>query len=310
MKTQKANGRIAKSGQPLRWLTSMTILALTLCVARDSRAISVTGGVSATYGPGGTTVTSVTATVNVPAATPGVTAQFTTSTGTPIGAPVPVTVGPGGVITIPGTSIPAAAAGLGNKVFFRDTTALASQSLVWYNSAWIWGISPNTKIDPHGLPGFTPTQSWFIQQPGLSISGTSNVFGNQSSTLQGSNFDVSYTNLGNGSFTAQILGGNSFLRLSNGTYIGLPDVAGFGLLDFAFNDGNTADGSFDFSAIGMAGLWSWTLQKDYTGAFVFSFDSFDAPAISTVPEPGSLLLLGSGFVGLSGLLRKRLLSRG
>jgi hypothetical protein len=97
----------------------------------------------------------------------------------------------------------------------------------------VFGRHSEHEDRPYGLRGYTPTQSWFIQQPGFSMSGMSSVFGNQSSTLQSSDFDASYTNLANGTFTAQILGNVSFLHLSNGTYIGLPDGTSFGSLAIA-----------------------------------------------------------------------------
>lgn len=295
-------------GKSHRWVRSSILFSASLILAGSAHGTPTFGAPTATFGPGGGTVTSITVPgmtdftgTPMPPGTP-VNIQYYGPNGAPVGGPTPTTVGPGGAVTVPPPPIPAGAAGLGSKLDITDPadpTLTASKKIVWYNSAWIYGITPAIKIDPLGLPGLTPTQTWFLDGPDIDIKGDSYIFGKQESTVSASNFDVVYTSLGPGQYQANIAGNNSFVRLANGTYIGLPAGELFGTIQYAFNDGTNAAGTFNFSALGLLGSWSWNITKDYTGAIATNSYSFSNPAISTVPEPSALYLSAIGVACLA-----------
>jgi hypothetical protein len=64
-----------------------------------------------------------------------------------------------------------------------------------------------------------------------------------------------------------------------------------------------------YNVLGNPNLWYWVNSNmPIDGLMVSSFSTFDGMAVAApTPEPGSLLLLGSGVLGLGGLLRRRLL---
>jgi hypothetical protein len=297
----------SRHGSRVAVIPTLTTLALLLAGITTAEALSVFGA-TATFAGGSITGWSVSVSGNGIAAGDTVTLQYQTSTGTAIGAPVTTTVGPGGVITVPPPPIPAGAAGLGNQVVitFVDAAGLTHTSvpLIWYNAAWFWGTTPAIKVDPLGLPGLTSPQSWFIDEIGLELGGSS-LFGTFTSALTESNFDLAYLDLGGGLFDASIIGDNSFIRLANDTYIGFADGSHFGTLQYLFFDDLTANGLFDFTAIGLAGVWQWSAASNYTRG-VGTGTSFEAPAIS-VPEPSALML----FAASASLLvwRKRMRAR-
>jgi hypothetical protein len=288
-------------------------VAAMLCSVRPLEAGPTLGasGPSATFSPTNT-LTGFSVTVSGLGITTGdsVSLQYTTGTGTPIGAPVTTTVRPGNTVSAPPPPIPAGATGLGNKVVitFVDANGFKNDTnpIVWYNSALIWGVSPSIKIDPFGLPGITSPQKWFIDDPSAHLTALSTPLGTFTSTITSSNFDLAYTNLGGGLYDARVTGDTSYIRLGNSTFIDFPNGLDFGNLRYSFNTGTTAGGTFDFSAIGLQGLWSWDSITHYThGSGVGS--TFDAPAISTsAPEPSALTLLSTGTLGLLGYGWRRL----
>ena len=258
-----------------------------------------------------TTITGYTVTVILRGSGPlsgGVTLQYQDSAGVNIGLPLTKTLGTGagGVLTVPPPPIPAGATGLGNQVII-SAGLLTSKPLIWYNSSWLF-TSPKIKIDPLGIPGLTTNQSWFIEDT-PEIIGNSSEFGTVTTTVIGSNFDLQYTDLGSGLFEATVVGDNSFMKLANDTYISFSNGLSFGNIQIDFNDGTTANGTFNFSAIGLDGLWDWNSTTNYTGGTgTPSPDGFDAPAISvaTTPEPTSTLsLLSLGILGAGVTLKRK-----
>jgi len=222
----------------------------------------------------------------------------------PNGGPDPTaTVGPGGTVVI---NPPNYAQALGNKVQIQDPNNLnlgqpdESKPLNWNQSSWIWGGGLFFKIDPLGQPGITSPQSWFIQDQSISLTGVSSAGLPAGGTVTSSNFDLSYTSLGGSSYEAVITGNNSFIQLSDQTIIPLGNGLDFGSLQY--NAGSTTDGTFDFSAIGLAGSFSWDSSSNYTGGLVTSVTDWSGYglSVSSVPEPSSLLLLGVAVVMFSG----------
>lgn len=298
----------------LRYLTLPLVLALLSVNPTVSRAqgISATGP-TATFGAGGTlTGYSVNLTSVPGGALPAGTTvflQYTTGAGTPIGGPVTATVGAGGVLTVPPPAIPPGATGLGNKVVISLDRAgvLSTAPLVWYSSGWIWKTN-TIKVDPLGIPGLTPSQSWFIQETAAPVEGTSDVFGTVNPTVVASNFDLSYVPLGGNLFEAFVSGNNSFMTLDDETSLRFLNGSSFGTIQILSQSAAAATGLFNFTAIGLAGSWIWDSVTNYTGGTgTPTPGGFSTPAItaSVVPEPASITLLSVGLIGLVGCAARR-----
>ena len=93
---------------------------------------------------------------------------------------------------------------------------------------------------------------------------------------------------------------------------GIP-VASFGLADDNYNgDFGTVTGSVSFASIGpVGGGYQVAIVLLNTvpyggGAVLWSDGGVTGLTYNTVPEPGSLMLFGSGAMGLAGLLRRKL----
>ncbi len=206
---------------------------------------------------------------------------------------------------------PANAQGPGNKVQIVDPTHLnlgqpsTSLPLIWYQSGWIWKTDV-FKVDPLGIPGITANQNWYIADSGVTLSGAMPNGGAFDATVLASNFDLSYTSLGHGAYSATISGTDSFIELSNQTIIGLQSGTDFGTIQNLTDTGTTATGTFDFSAIGLSGSYSWDSTSDYTDGITSTTGDWTGNAISvqSVPEPSSLVLLGLGAaLGLAARVR-------
>jgi hypothetical protein len=238
--------------------------------------------------------------------------DFYDPTGTKVSAES-VDVGPGGTVTYPppvppgGTplTVPAAAAALGGSMKVR-TGATESEPLIWKNGAWIYGFEFKLKIDPLGLPGSAP-QHWFIDLASThNLVGNDPVFGPQNLQLVSSGFDLAYTPAGNDLFNVTVVGQNSFMGLSDGTYLSFAEGSLFGTIQVAV--GSTA-GLFDFSAIGLSGDWSFDFFSNYTSGTAVSFVPFEAPTfqIHEAPEPTTGWLAGLGLfaIGACHKLKKK-----
>jgi hypothetical protein len=231
--------------------------------------------------------------------------QFTDSSGAAIGAPVSATVGAGFIVSVP--TIPAGASGLGNKAVVTfvepDTgTTFTSKPLLWYDSKWTW-TGPEVIVDPIGLPGVTPNQTWFIDDPSARLqrlSGALDVI--DTALVVDSEFNLSYTSVGPGIYEAYVTGTDGFILLDNDTRLSLQNGMLFGTIQHSGSHspssmGINAIGTFDFSAIGLKGDWSWDAGSDYTSG-EGTGSPFNRAAISVAPEPDTVLLLACGLLGL------------
>jgi hypothetical protein len=208
--------------------------------------------------------------------------DFYDPTGTLV-ATKPFKVDSAGNLTVPGSSFPPTTTAPGSKVVY-NTPGNASPPVKWQAAgSWIWSTTAGSAfVDPLGLPGFTSPQSWFIDQSGLQImSGLTS----EESLVSFSNFDLAYTDLGSGLFSAAITGNDSYMKLADSTFISFPDQTPFGDLQYLFNDGVSANGTFDFTAIGFSGPFDWSAGSNYASGTASSFSEFQAPSVVVTPEP-------------------------
>lgn len=286
----------------------LVLLAANMALAGNGIYITAPTG---TFSPANT-LTSLTFTVTdkggftTPAST--ISLQFQNSAGTAIGAPVSVTVGAGGVVTVPAALIPAGATGLGNKVVAKVTESgvdiETSKPIIWYNAAWFYGTTAAVKLDPVSLPGYED-QSWFIDEMFFEVTVTMPDGHTKVTVVNDSLFQLYYTSHGGGLFGASVTGDNSHISCADGSYAAFASGTSFGSITQTFNDGATAGGTFDFSAIGLSGTWNWLAGSNYTSAIANLVNGFWATTITVVPEPSSILALGATLCTLAGGLRLR-----
>jgi PEP-CTERM motif len=222
---------------------------------------------------------------------------------------VTVTSNADGVVRVPPPAPPIFANVVGSSMRLNWSGQIgggaAWGSTIMNYSAGTWkGVPtppPLPTLTTAGIPG-AGTQNWAIGTVGFSMDGTDSFLGSTSLSVVASGFYLSYSPVVGTLYNVFVSGDDSFMRLSNDTYLAFADGSSFGTIDI----GGGSFGSFNYSAIGWSGSWVYDPQTNSTTAIGTSFDPFSAPALSVVPEPSTYVMALAG-VACSGwhMLRRR-----
>jgi len=155
----------------------------------------------------------------------------------------------------------------------------------------------------------------------LLLAGAQNVFANSVTTF---NFSISGVGItGSGTFAATLVSGNEYLVTS---ITGMQNGAAMSLLGSGAYGGNNNEifssapflttgglafvlsgGTTDYNVYFDPGVGYFECSSASTPCQTFGSGTPVQFSLTEVPEPGTLMLLGSGLVGLAGIARRKLL---